>query len=75
MKRKPKLKNMLISTGACVILTLYQLFSDRFLPSYRVYRNGLELLILWLVVIIAWIVYLIGVYRSRKQDKNEEPWQ
>jgi len=46
MKNKPNLKDMLIATGSCIILTLLQLFGDRFIPSYRGYRNGLELLIL-----------------------------
>ena len=71
MKYKPKLKDMLIATGSCILLTLLYFFGDRFLPSYRSYRNGLELLILWLVVAICWIIYLV---RSRKSKKEKDPW-
>lgn len=72
MKKDPKLRDMLIATVGCIILTLLQLFGDRFMPSYRSYRNGLELLILWLVVAICWIIYLV---RIRKPKKEDEPWE
>ena len=51
MKKDPKLRDMLIGTGGLLLLTLIQIFRDRVSPSYRGYREGLELLILWLVVI------------------------
>lgn len=72
MKFKPKLKDMLIATGSCILLTLLYFFGDRFLPSYRRYRNGLELLILWLVVAVCWIIYLV---RIRKTKTEDEPWE
>ena len=72
MKNKPKLKNMLIPTGSCIILTLIQFFGNRNMPSYLSYRNALELLILWLVVAICWIIYL---FRCRKAKKEDEPWE
>ncbi len=71
MKKDPKLRDMLIATVGCIILTLLQFFGDRFMPSYRSYRNGLELLILWLVVAICWIIYLV---RSRKSKNEKDPW-
>ena len=74
MKKDPKLRDLLIGTGAAVLLTLFQIFRDRVSPSYRGYREGLELLVLWLVVIVVWVLYLIRVIRKGKQDKEEEPW-
>ena len=79
MKNKPKLKNMLIATGSCIILTLIQLFGNRNMPSYLSYRNVLELLILWLVVAICWIIYLFRCLKAKKEDepwnkKEKDPW-
>lgn len=74
MKPKTKLKDLLIGTGGVLLLTLFQIFRDRFILSYKGYRDGLELLILWLVVIIAWAVYLVGLIRKRKKDNEAEPW-
>ena len=74
MKKDPKLRDLLIGTGAVVLLTLFQIFRDWIRPSYRGYREGLELLILWLVVIAVWVVYLIRVIRKRRKDKEEESW-
>ena len=74
MKKDPKLRDMLIGTGGLMLLPLIQIFRDRVSPSYRGYREGLELLILWLVVISVWILYLIRVIRKRKKDKEKEPW-
>jgi len=74
MKKDPKLRDMLIGTGGLLLLTLFQIFRDRVSPSYRGYRDGLELLILWLVVIVVWILYLFRVIHKRKKDKEEEPW-
>lgn len=74
MKKDPKLRDILIGAGGLLLLTLIQIFRDRVSPSYRGYREGLELLILWLVVISVWILYLIRVIRKRKKDKEKEPW-
>ena len=74
MKKDPKLRDLLIGTGAVVLLTLFQIFRDQVSPSYRGYREGLELLILWLVVIAVWVVYLIRVIRKGRKDEEEESW-
>ena len=74
MKKDPKLRDILIGAGGLLLLTLIQIFRDRVSPSYRGYREGLELLILWLVVISVWILYLIRVIRKWKKDKEKEPW-
>ena len=74
MKKNPQSRDMLIGTGALLLLTLFQIFRDRVGPSYRGYRDGLELLILWLVVIVVWIIYLVRVIRKRRKDTEEEPW-
>ena len=74
MKKDPKLKDMLIGTGGLLLLTLFQIFRDRVSPIFRGYREGLELLILWLVVIVVWIIYLVGFIRKRRKDKEKEPW-
>ena len=74
MKKEPKLRDMLIGTGGLLLLTLFQLFRDQISPSYRGYREGLELLILWLVVIVVWAVYLVRRIRKGRKDQEEEPW-
>ena len=70
---KLDLKTLLIATGGCLLLTLLQILSDSLMPTYRGYRKGFELLLVWIVVAAAWILYLIGVIRKHKKDK-EEPW-
>jgi len=70
---KLDLKNLLTATGGCLLLTLIQIISDILTPTYRGYRNGFKLLLAWVVVVVAWIIYLIRVIRKRKKDK-EEPW-
>ena len=74
MKQKNRLKDLLIGTGGVLLLTLFQLFRDGIHPSVRGYRDGLELLILWLCVIVAWVIYLVSLIRKGKKDKEEEPW-
>ena len=74
MKKDPKLRDMLIGTGGLLLLTLFQIFRDRISPGYRGYRDGLELLILWLVVIVVWIVYLIRLICKPRKYQEAEPW-
>ena len=71
---KLKLKDLLIATSALLLLTLFQLLRDFTGPSYRGYQEGFKLLLAWLVLAIIWIVYLIAVFRSRRKDKEKEPW-
>lgn len=74
MKKDPKLRDMLIGTGGVLLLTLIQFFRVRLAPTYQGFRDVLELLILWLIVVVVWAVYLIGLIRKRRKDKEEEPW-
>ena len=73
--QKLKLKDLLLGTGALLVLTVIQLLRD-FIggPSYRVYQDGLRLLLAWVIAVVVWTVYLVGVIRSRKPKKEEEPW-
>ena len=72
--QKLKMKDLLIGTGALLVLTLIQLIRDSIGPSYRGYQDGLRLLLAWVIAIVVWIIYLAGVIRSRKPKKEEEPW-
>ena len=74
MKHKTKLKDLLIGTGGVLLLTLIQFLRDSIGPSYRWYCDGLELLILWLVVAVSWTIYLVGLIRKRRKNTEEEPW-
>jgi len=71
---KLKLKDLLIGTGGLLLLTLFQLLRDFIGPSYLGYQDGFKLLLAWLIIAIIWIVYLIGVFRSRRKDREKEPW-
>ena len=70
---KLDLKTLLIATGGCLLLTLVQIINDILTPTYRGYRKGFELLLAWIIVAVAWSVYLVDVIRKHKKDK-EEPW-
>ena len=73
--QKLKLKDLLIGTGALLVMTIIQLLRDFIVgPSYRGYEDGLRLLLAWVIAIVVWIVYLVGVIQSRKPKKEEEPW-
>ena len=71
---KLKLKDLLIGTGSLLLLTLFQLLRDFIGPSYRGYQEGFKLLLAWLIIAIIWIIYLTGVFRSRRKDQEKEPW-
>lgn len=74
MKKDPKFRDLLIGTGGLLLLTLIQFFRVRLAPCYRGFRDVLELLILWLVVIVVWAVYLIRLFHKRRKDKEKDPW-
>ena len=75
MKQKNKLKDLLIGTSGLLLLTLIQFLRDSATPShYRGYRDGFELLLFWIIALVSWIIYLIGVIRNRRKDKEHDPW-
>jgi len=74
MKKGPKLRDMLIGTGGLLLLTLFQFLRYMLAPTNRGFRDVLELLILWFVVIIVWSVYLVRRIRKGKKGPEEELW-
>ena len=73
MKHELTLRFLLKATLACVVLTLVEILFDHFTNIHMYSRTDFEMIAAWIVVGIAWIIYLVGVIRKRKNSK-EEPW-
>ena len=70
---KLKLKDLLLATGGCILATLIQVLSDVLTPGHRSMTAGLQILLVWFILAVCWIIYLVLVIRKRRKDK-EEPW-
>ena len=73
MKHGLTLKFLLKATLACVVLSLVEILFDHFTNIHMYSRTDFEMLAAWIVVEIAWIIYLVGMIRKRRNSK-EEPW-
>ena len=74
MKTGLTFKFLLKSTAVCLLLTVMELLFERFTNIHRFTRSDMKCILAWIVLGIAWIVYLIGRIPSRKAKKEEEPW-
>lgn len=74
MKTGLTLTFLLKATAACILLTLVEILFDQFTNIHRFTRTDIKGIVAWIVLGIAWIVYLIDVIRSRRKDKGNEPW-
>ena len=74
MKTGLTLKNLLFATGGCLFLTLIQVCSDLLTPGHRSMQHGFQVLLLWFLIAVAWILYLVGLLRSRRKNDEKEPW-
>ena len=75
MKHGLTLKFLLKATAACVLLTLVEILFDHFTNIHMFSRTDFEMIVAWIVVGIAWIIYLIGLFRNRRKDQEKEPWE
>ena len=74
MKPGLTLKNLLFATGGLLLLTLVQILSDTLTPGHRSMQHGFQVLLLWFLIAVAWILYLVGRLRSRRKNDEKEPW-
>lgn len=74
MKTGLTLKFLLKATAACILLTLLEILFDQFTNIHRFTRTDIKEIVAWIVLGIAWIIYLIDVIRNRRKDKENEPW-
>lgn len=74
MKTGLTLKFLLKATAACILLTLVKILFNQFTNIHRFTRTDIKEIVAWIVLGIAWIIYLIDVIRSRRKDKENEPW-
>ncbi len=75
MKNGLTLKFLLKATAACVLLTLVEILFDKFTNIHAFSRTDIEMIAAWIVVGIAWIIYLVGLIRKRRKNMQEEPWE
>ena len=64
---KPDLKTMLKGTLACVLLTLGWYFSIRPLPARIHYFREFELIIVWIILLIGWIIYFFSLWKNKNR--------
>ena len=74
MKHGLTLKFLLKATLACIVLTLVEILFNHFTNIHMYSRTDFEILAAWIVVGIAWIIYLVGLIRKRRKDKEKDPW-
>lgn len=65
MKHKLTLHFLLKATLACVLLTLVEILFDRFTNIHHFSRTDLKMMFAWIVVAIAWAVYLVDKVKSK----------
>lgn len=61
-----KLKTILKATVACILLTLGWYFFIRPLPARIDYFRELELIALWIILLIGWIIYFFNLWKNKK---------
>ena len=64
---KLNLKTMLKASFACVLLTFGWYFFIRPLPGRIHYFREFELLAVWIILLIGWIVYFFRLWKNKKQ--------
>ena len=64
---KPDLKTMLKATLGCGLLTLGWYYFIRPLPVRIGYFREFELIAVWIVLLIGWIVFLLKFWKNKKQ--------
>ena len=74
MKHGLTLKFLLKATLACVLLTVVEILFARFTTIHYFSRTDMKMIIAWIVVAIAWVIYLVGLIRQRRTVKETEPW-
>lgn len=74
MKHGLTLKFLLKATLACVLLTVVEILLARFTTIHYFSRTDVKMIMAWIVVGIAWGIYLIDFIRQRRKDKEAEPW-
>ena len=60
------LKTMLKGTLTCVLLTLGWYFFIRPLPVRLDYLREFELIAVWIILLIGWIVYFFKLWKNNK---------
>ena len=63
---KLNLKTMLKASFACVLLTLGWYFFIRPLPARIDYFREFELIAVWIILLIGWIVYFFRLWKNKK---------
>ena len=64
---KLDLKTMLKATLGGVLLTLGWYFCIRLRPARIDYFREFELIAVWIILFIGWIVYLFNLWKNKKQ--------
>ena len=65
---KLDLKTMLKATLGCVLLTLGWYFFIRPLPIRIDYLREFELIAVWTILLIAWIVYFLKMWKDNSKE-------
>ena len=74
MKTGLTFKFLLKATAACLILTLVEILFDHFTSIHRFTRTDLKGIAAWVVLGIAWILYLIERILNSRKANNNDPW-
>lgn len=64
---KLDLKTMLKASFACVLLSLGWYFFIRPLPERIHYFREFELIIVWIILLIGWIVYFFSLWKNKNR--------
>lgn len=74
MKHKLTLKLLLKATFACIMLTVAEVLIDKLTSIHHFSCTDLEMIAAWIVLGIAWLIYLVDLLRRRRKSKEAEPW-
>lgn len=69
MKSGLTLKFMLKATLACALLTCVEFIFDNFTSFNHFSHRDFEMIIVWIVLSIAWIIFFLEYLHKPKQDK------
>ena len=53
---------------------LVEILFSKYTLIHHFSRTDLKMVIAWIVVAIAWVIYLVGLIRQRRTVKETEPW-